>query len=62
MNLVSQFKTLEYQDNLREIEQNKFVAPVSPIWRSLTHRVVDLSTYFDIIEESRDGNNNSSLK
>ena len=45
-----------------EIEQNKFVGPISTIMRLVTHKDADLSTYFDIIDESEDKINNSSLK
>ena len=45
-----------------EIEQNKYVGPVSTIMRLVTQKDGDLSTYFDIIDESEDGINNSSLK
>ena len=45
-----------------EIEQNKYVGPFSTIMRLVTQKDGDLSTYFDIINESEDGINNSSLK
>ena len=45
-----------------EIEQNKIVGPFSTIMRLFTQKDVDLSTYFDIIDESEDGNINSSKK
>ena len=45
-----------------EIEQNKYVRPFSTIMRIITQKDGDLSTYFDIIDESEDGINNSSLK
>ena len=45
-----------------EIEQNKYVGPISTIMRLVTQKDGDLSTYFDIIDESEDGINNSSLK
>ena len=45
-----------------EIEQNKYVGPISTIMRLVTQKDADLSTYFDIIDESEDGINNSSLK
>ena len=45
-----------------EIEQNKYVGPISTIMRLVTEKDGDLSTYFDIIDESEDKINNSSLK
>ena len=45
-----------------EIEQNKYVGPISTIMRLVTEKNGDLSTYFDIIDESEDGIKNSSLK
>ena len=45
-----------------EIEQNKFVGPVSTIMRLTTQKDGDLSSYFDIIDESEAGIDNSSLK
>ena len=45
-----------------EIEQNKFVGPVSTIMRPVTQKDGDLSTYFDTIDESENQINNSSLK
>ena len=45
-----------------EIEQNKYVGPISTIMRLVTQKDGDLSTYFDVIDESEDGINNSSLK
>ena len=45
-----------------EIEQTKFVGPVSTNMMFLTQRPGDLSTYFDIIDESEDGNYISTLK
>ena len=45
-----------------EIEQNKYVGPISTIMRLVTEKDGDLSTYFDIIDESEDKIDNSSLK
>ena len=45
-----------------EIEQKKYVGPISTIMRLVTQKDGDLSTYFDIIDESEDKINNSSLK
>ena len=45
-----------------EMEQNKYVGPISTIMRLVTEKDGDLSTYFDIINESKDGINDSSLK
>ena len=45
-----------------EIEQIKYVGPISTIMRLVTHKDGDLSTYFDIIDESEDKINDSSLK
>ena len=45
-----------------EIEQNKYVGPISTIMRLVTQKVGDLSTYFDIINEKEDGILKSSLK
>ena len=45
-----------------EIEQNKYVGPISTIMRLVTEKDGDLSTYFDVINESEDEINNSSLK
>ena len=45
-----------------ENEQNKYVGPISSIMRLVTQKDGDLSTYFDIIDESEDEINNSSLK
>ena len=44
-----------------EIEQNKY-GPISTIMRLVTQQDGDLSTYFDIIDESEDEINNSSLE
>ena len=45
-----------------EIEQNKYVGPISTIMRLVTQKDGDLSTYFDIINESEGEIKNSSLK
>ena len=45
-----------------EIEQNKYVGPISTIMRLVTQKDGDLSTYFDIIDETENGINFSSLK
>ena len=45
-----------------EIEQNKYVGPISTIMRLVTQKDGNLSTYFDIIDESENGINNSSIK
>ena len=45
-----------------EIEQNKYVGPISTIMRLVTEKDGDLSTYFDIFNESEDGINDSTLK
>ena len=45
-----------------EIEQNKYVGPISTIMRLVTQKDGDLSTYFDIIDESEDKINDLSLK
>ena len=45
-----------------EIEQNKYVGPISTIMRLVTQKDGDLSTYFDIIDEKEDAILNSSLK
>ena len=45
-----------------EIEQNKYVGPISTIMRLVTEKDGDLSTYFDIINESEGGINDSTLK
>ena len=45
-----------------EIEQNKYVGPISTIMRLVTQKDGDLSTYFDIIDESEDEINISSLR
>ena len=45
-----------------EIKQNKYVGPISTIMRKVTEESGDLSSYFDIIDESEDGISNSSLK
>ena len=45
-----------------EIEQNKYVGPISTIMRLVTQKDGELSTYFDIIDESENGIKNSSLK
>ena len=45
-----------------ENEQDKFVGPVSTIMRIVTQKDGDFSTYFDIIDESEDRIDNSSLK
>ena len=45
-----------------EIEQNKYVGPISTIMRLVTQKDGDLSTYFDVVDESENGINNSSLK
>ena len=44
-----------------EIEQNKYVGPIFTIMRILTQKDGELSTYFDIIDESEDEINNTSL-
>ena len=48
--------------NGTEIEQNKYVGPISTILRLLTHKDGDLSTYFDNIDETRTGIVNTSFK
>ena len=45
-----------------ELQQNKFCRSFSTIVRLLTQREGDISTYFDIIDESEGGSNTSSLK
>ena len=45
-----------------EIEQIKYVGPISTIKRLVTQNYGDLSTYFDIIDESENEINNSSEK
>ena len=45
-----------------EIEQNKYVGPISTIIRLVTQQYGDLSTYFDITDESENSIDNSSLK
>ena len=45
-----------------EIEQNKYVEPISTIMRLVAQQDGDISTYFDTIDEKEDGINNSSLK
>ena len=45
-----------------EIERNKFCGPISTIMRLVTQKDGDLSTYFDIIDESEGQINNFSLK
>ena len=45
-----------------EIEQNKYVGPISTIMRLVTQKDGDLSKYFDIIDESEDKINSPSLK
>ena len=45
-----------------EIEQNKFVGPVSTIMRLVTQTDGDLSSHFDIIDESKAGIDIFSLK
>ena len=45
-----------------EIEQNKYVGPFSTIMRLVTQKDGDLSTYFDIIDESEDGIDSCSLE
>ena len=45
-----------------EIEQNKFVGPISTIMRLVTQKYGDLSSYFDITDETEDEINSSSLK
>ena len=45
-----------------EIEQSKYVGPISPIMRLATQKDGDITTHFDIIDESETGINNSSLK
>ena len=45
-----------------KIEQNKFVRRISTLMRLVTQKDGDLSTYFDIIDESETAINNSSLK
>ena len=45
-----------------EIEQNKYVGPISTIMRLVTQKDGDLSTYFDKIDESENAINDSSLK
>ena len=45
-----------------EIEQNKYVGPIPTIMRLVTKKDGDLFTYFDIIDQSEDEINNSSLK
>ena len=45
-----------------EIEQNKYVGPISTIMRLVTQKYGDLSLYFDTIDESEDEIKCSSLK
>ena len=45
-----------------EIEQNKYVGPISTIMRLVAEKDGNLSTYFDIIDESEDKIDNPSLK
>ena len=45
-----------------EREQNKYVGLISTIMRLVTEKYSDLSTFFDIIDESEDEINNTSLK
>ena len=45
-----------------EIEQNKYVGPISTIMRLVTEKDGDLSTYFDIINEKENGIKDSTLK
>ena len=45
-----------------EIEQNKYVGPISTIMRLITQKDGDLSTYFDVIDKSEVEINKSSLK
>ena len=45
-----------------EVEQNKFVGPVSSILKVVTRRVGDLSTYFDKFDEIELGCKSPSLK
>ena len=45
-----------------EIEQNKYCGPVSTIMSIVSQKDGDLSTYFDIIDESEDEINNTSLR
>ena len=45
-----------------EIEQNKYVGPIFTKMRLVTQKDGDLSTYFDIINESENGINDSSIK
>ena len=40
------------------IEQNKYVGAISTFMRLVTQKDGDLSTYFDIIDESENGINN----
>ena len=45
-----------------EIEHNKNLGNVSPIMRLLTQKDADLSSYFDKVDETEAGINNSTLK
>ena len=45
-----------------EIKQKKYVGPISTIMRWVTQKDGDLSTFFDIIDESEDEINSWSLK
>ena len=45
-----------------DMEQNKYVGPVSTIMRSVPQNDRDLSTYFDIMDEREDEINITSLK
>ena len=45
-----------------EIEQNKYVGPISIIMRVLTSKDGDLMSYFDKIDETEANLNNTSLK
>ena len=45
-----------------DIEQNKYVGPISNNMRLVTQKGGDLSTYFDVTDESENGKNDSSLK
>ena len=45
-----------------EIEQNKFLGPISTIMRSVTQKDGDLSSYFDVIDESEAGIDDSAIE
>ena len=45
-----------------EIEQKKYVGPISTVMCLITEKDGDLFPYFDVINESEAGINNSSLK